>query len=305
MKRKNDPQYSYRPITTKRCVGIVKLFCILVIFVPITSGQQPEARVVELAPCSVLNLKIYQRPSNRIESPYMSRMREMGVARASIQIQGEYRKGKAKNLRSTRHVYFNKFDGPDSQISDDATLSAIKNSGLQETLDKIAIEKASKAKIALGIEKHPAPPHQLSTDVQIFSTESIGYEPLLGPYSQLPPLVAAVQAGDASEVQTLTNGSHFSQVELDQALFRAVTSDFDNSTCIHLLVRAGANVNGHTSDGVTPLMTAVSRPCSIKPLLEGGARLDARDRWGRTALQIARQQKVEISVHMLETAGTN
>jgi len=50
-------------------------------------------------------------------------------------------------------------------------------------------------------------------------------------------------------------------------------------------------------------MVAVARPCNIMPLLDGGADRNARDKYGRTAVEIARQQKANVAVQLLEQAG--
>jgi ankyrin repeat protein len=117
-------------------------------------------------------------------------------------------------------------------------------------------------------------------------------------------LESAIMIGDATETQRILQAGRFKQSELDSALFYAVYSDFDNTACIRLLLRAGANVNARAADEeTTPLMVAVARPCNLKPLLDGGADRDAREKSGRTAIEIARQQKVSVAVQLLEQAG--
>ncbi len=195
MNLQNVPEQNYRRGSTRRLGIVLRAFYLLISLSPMTSGQESDPRVPlkELEPCSILNQKIY-RESNDIERPYMSKMRALGVERASIQVQAVYRKGKAEELHVTRRIYFEKLDGPDSQISDGDVLNAIKNDGLQATLDKVALENAMTAKILGRVDPHIAPVRRLSTDVQIFSTGSIHYESLLAPFDQLSPLFAAAQA---------------------------------------------------------------------------------------------------------------
>jgi len=55
-----------------------------------------------------------------------------------------------------------------------------------------------------------------------------------------------------------------------------------------LLINSGANVNGHTTEGVTPLMAAVnSNPDAISLLLAQGADINATDQGGIGALHAA------------------
>src|SRR5207248_5706399 len=94
----------------------------------------------------------------------------------------------------------------------------------------------------------------------------------------------------------------FTKKELNRALFDAVLSRYDNGAIIKLLLDAGADVNAQTPDGTTPLMNALSTPCNILALLRRGADLHARDKWGRTALQIARERKQAAAIRVLEAA---
>jgi ankyrin repeat protein len=99
-------------------------------------------------------------------------------------------------------------------------------------------------------------------------------------------------------------GSHkFAVKDLDQALFDAVLSRYDNSAVIKILLDAGASVNARTPDGTTPLMNAAAHPCNLRPLLDNGADLSARDKWGRNALELARQAKATAAIQVLQDAG--
>ncbi len=53
------------------------------------------------------------------------------------------------------------------------------------------------------------------------------------------------------------------------------------------LVREGADPNEHDEDGNTPLHEAIKKRESITPLLELGANVNAKTKWGKTPLHIA------------------
>src|SRR5262249_26058637 len=118
------------------------------------------------------------------------------------------------------------------------------------------------------------------------------------------PLTLTVLDGDALGTQAVLGSHRFTKKELDRALFGSVLSRYDNSAVIKLLLDAGADVNDHAPDGTTPLMIAVAHPCNLQPVLEGGADLDARDKWGSIALQIARETKQPVALRLLEEAAT-
>jgi ankyrin repeat protein len=90
---------------------------------------------------------------------------------------------------------------------------------------------------------------------------------------------------------------------LTLALFEAVLSRYDNSTVINLLLDSGADVNARAPDDSTPLIVAVAHPCNLRPLLDRGADVNAHDRWGKTALQLAREQNNAAAVRLLEGAA--
>ncbi len=71
-----------------------------------------------------------------------------------------------------------------------------------------------------------------------------------------------------------------------------------------LLLASGADVNGASKIGMTPLMAAASggRVSIIEQLLQQGADPLAKDRKGKTALDIANDREHKDAVAMLEKA---
>lgn len=67
--------------------------------------------------------------------------------------------------------------------------------------------------------------------------------------------------------------------------------------CVEALIKAGANVNAPTPEGVTPLMIALDNEHNdvAKLLLDRGANPNVWDWWGRTALYIAVDRKEAAS----------
>lgn len=292
-----------RFITNMRQLAYVSLVIILS-----STGypQQRESQQLfgELPTCSILRENLDTQHGDGVDQPYMAAMRAQGLKRALIQVQAAYEKGKAEDIRVVRRLYFSQFDGPNSQISDKATLDAIAESGLQAELDKIVLGKIATAKIAGRVDPQLFPFHRVSTVAQIYASAWLPQnDPMLSPSGRTTPLLEAVVLGDSSGTQEVLRSHRFTRKELDRAMLDAALSQFDNTASIGVLLQAGANVNARAPDGTTPLMIAISRPCNLKPLLDGGADLNARDKWGRTALQRARETKTTSAIKLLEQAG--
>ncbi len=72
------------------------------------------------------------------------------------------------------------------------------------------------------------------------------------------------------------------------------------------MIAAGADVNGHTVEGVTPLMAAVnSNPDAIPLLLAQGADLNASDQAGIGALHAAAAMGKADVVRLLVESGAD
>jgi Ankyrin repeats (many copies) len=275
---------------------------------PVMSQSPPanDQLIKELPACSVLREELERGVhGNGVDQPYMAKMRAQGVRRVQFNLTAVFRNKRAEGAQVVRRLYFRQFDGPDAQITDEATIQAIAHSGLAEMLDDLAINRVAAAPRFLG-DGHPRG-NQVSSLVEFFSDAWLPEQRVwlfpTGHASTHPSsLVGAVVDGDVLDSRALLQAKNFSKKELDRALFDAVLSRYDNTTVIDLLLNAGADVNSRTPDGWTPLMSAVSHPCNLHPLLDRGADLNARDKWGKNALQVAREQKVVTSIRLLEEA---
>jgi ankyrin repeat protein len=74
-----------------------------------------------------------------------------------------------------------------------------------------------------------------------------------------------------------------------------------------MLIDRGANVNHVDRLGMTPLLWASSSdfgdPAMVELLLKAGARADAKNKDGRTALELARTYKHDYLLPLLERAA--
>lgn len=258
----------------------------------------------ELAPCSVLHAGLERGAyGSGVDQPYMVRMRERGVKRALLELHGVIHGNRVENVRVARQLYFRHFDGPDSQISDEAILQAIETSGLSGELESLARSRMLAAPFIRG-EFRLFAGNQVFSFVEFFASPWLPEENVAVFRSGKPkPLTTPVLDGDAAGTKALLKSHKFTTKDLNQALFDSAMTRYDNSDVIKLLLTAGAQVNARTADGITPLMIAVGHPCNIRPLLNGGADPNARDKWGKNALQFARETKQATAIRLLEEAG--
>jgi len=282
-----------------------------VLLLILTPGAMPQSvpavqQLIDALPtCSVLHAELERGTYGvGIDQPYMSGMRQQGAERALIEFRAVIRGGKPDDIQVERRLYFRHFDGPVSQISDQATLERIEASGLPADLDGVARSRVLAAPISRGVDMQFRPVRHVSSFVEFFANAWLPEQEVLWFRSGKPkPLTDPVVLGDVLGTKALLGSHRFDKKELDRALFDAVLSRYDNTDVIKLLLDAGAEVNARAPDGSTPLMEAVARPCNLRPLLDGGADVNARDKSGRSALQVARAWKESTAVRLLEEAG--
>jgi hypothetical protein len=116
---------------------------------------------------------------------WMDMMRESGIKRAEVSIHIEFdQNGRPRKTRVLRTVYYTEYESLDSQLQDPNSLRKIRSSGLEESLEKIALQRAENG--AWLETPRPRPkPYLGSTVVNFFDD---GWLPHLG-----RPLFAATQ----------------------------------------------------------------------------------------------------------------
>ena len=101
-------------------------------------------------------------------------------------------------------------------------------------------------------------------------------------------IFSAIFNNDTAALKKLVTNKESASVKDDRersALLYAC--GFGSYQAAKLLVDAGADVNGATGLGATPLMWSITDPAKVKLLLEHGADVNAKSSSGRTALIIA------------------
>lgn len=276
------------------------------------------ALIAKLPECSSLREQLQQgKFGDGNEKPYMRPMLDHGLQRAYFEVEGTWRHGRAESIRIVRRLYYMQLDGPDAQITDAATLKEIVNSGLEALLDQAVLARVKAARLYAGIDRWAGfgqidywrwrlSGGRISASFELFASPWVRrrFIPdwvLPGKYRE--SVAHAASVGDVIDLSRLLRAHKDSPPELNNALNFAVMSPWDNTAAIELLIRAGADVNARFDEGTTPLMHAYQSSCNIRVLLEHGARVDDRNKWGQTALDLARQRHDTVAVRLLEAAG--
>ena len=92
---------------------------------------------------------------------------------------------------------------------------------------------------------------------------------------------------------------------LGEAIRDGSPNAIDDTTVLRLLLKWGSNANGHEG-GEEPLLISAAGAGAVKTtrlLLAYGADVHLRDKWGRTALMLARENGYQKIIALLTQAG--
>ncbi len=129
--------------------------------------------------------------------------------------------------------------------------------------------------------------------------------------SRTTPMLGAFKFGDAEVIRTLLElGAPVDFADGNQITMLSRSVLNHELELAKMLIARGANVNATDKLGMTPLLWAASSDfgdaAMVELLLKSGAKADAKNRDGRTALELARTYKHDYLVRVLErAAGTH
>lgn len=230
-----------------------------------------------------------------VHESWMDDMEREGISEAKFEVKGTW--WQALGFRPshvTRTVYLRSYSSPGSQVIDEQALQKLRGSGLERKLEGVALQKARGA-IWVRIDSNPLKqPGFAEVDLCEDAWLPCGGIPyLLGRgsarfsafNSEEVPLYSAAIFPDLTSLTNLLASQHFSQADLNAALFGASECRSDNTKAISLLIQAGADVNARRGDGSTVLMEAASglRLTHLKFLLASGADPNLRNGRNETA----------------------
>jgi hypothetical protein len=230
--------------------------------------------------------------ANGIHKQWMDAMKGQGVKQVLIDVKGTwYMKIGFRPDKVVRVVYRTEYSSPGSQIVEDTRLEALQKSGLQHQLETVAIEESKQAAwmridynpVSLGGHAHVCLADDEWVPCGPWRMDRPGFS---GFEEEKYPLYSAAIFPDLAAASKLLATSHFSQTDLNIALYAATQNSSDNTKMIELLVKAGADVNARLSGGSTLLMQAASglRLTNVKLLLSLGADPNSKNPKGDTAL---------------------
>lgn len=278
------------------------------------SAERPpevEQLIASLPECSRLRRDLEKgRYSDEPEMPYMQAMRQQGVQRIYIEFKGNWHIDHAENIKIVRRIYF-KLEGPDAQITDSGVLNQIETSGLRELVDQAAVEHSKKAQLfrfrclqdPIGILKSigwDISGSKIFGSEELFASRYLPSTDFVTTDGRERDVEHAANIGDVIDLSKLLAQNKHSQKELNMALNFAVMSRWDNTAAIEMLIKAGADVNAKFGDDKTLLMLTYECSCNIPVLLAHGARVQDQDKWGRTALDLARRGHDEVRIRLLQ-----
>jgi ankyrin repeat protein len=244
-----------------------------------------------------------------VHRPYMDLMKRSGVKRTLIELRGFWKNGQPAELRVGWRLYFSKYDGPEDAITDGEKLNDIRESGLDDSLEKIAAERVMKAHhICVDCNTLVQGGEAIYSQVELYDNPWLheARTTLLLERERKPALYQAVAVGSVVLVQEVLKTQKLDREDLNFALWLAAGDNMrDVTDVIDLLLESGADLNAKAKDGTTPLMLAIRNPAHLKFLIARGANLNNRDSDGKTALDRAKSAQETDSVTILEKSGAN
>jgi ankyrin repeat protein len=121
------------------------------------------------------------------------------------------------------------------------------------------------------------------------------------------PLIWAIMSDNQAVVQTLLkNGAEVNPRYEDGTTPLMHAVQFCGIQMVNTLLAAGANVNSRKSDnGYTALMIAAERdePQFTRVLIDAGAEVNVKNKFGETALILARKERNTAAIAVLKRAG--
>jgi hypothetical protein len=257
------------------------------------SAQQPDRRTsfsiirntLRVLPACTWISKLPLDTAGGKDVPYMRKMRALGVARAAIVMRGTAHQGYVVGIVATRNIFYNVYDGPQGEITDQLQLARIAQSGLPTELQSAALATAS---------TFPDQPYRMDgpgEEVEGKQVETAvgfadepwlprGYAPFFwAEVAALPPLAAAAGREDLAEVMQLLSTFRPPVDQRNAALVIAAQDVFDNMAVMRALIAAGADLHGKGlvlgSHGLraTPLEAAKEQnaTCNVENLIQLGA----------------------------------
>jgi hypothetical protein len=239
-----------------------------------------------------------------IHYSWMDTMQRLGVRRVDVRTTFVGR-GKPKNVRISKVVYFSKYDHDCGQISDVERLALISASGLPEELGKAAIERTVKAHWLLMDGRRSR--HGVGF-VQLLDDEWVPHLDSLGPAPRtLNEFDVAVGMDDVAGAMAVLGGG-VSNEERDTGLWASL--GMDDPCMTSALLKAGSSPNLRDKFGDTLLMGAVliGALSNAKVLLAAGADVNAKAINGETALSIAKRNHLhhlQPMIELLTNAGAH
>lgn len=280
--------------------------------VPSPVAPPSLAQIIEELPtCSVFRTQLEAGQHGAgVDEEYMRAMREAGIRRILFEIDAVWGDDKPQDLHIERMAYFTGYDGSSTQITDAGRLQRITNSEMQHLVEKSALKLASSAEFAHGFE-HRGVPRSGEKGYAVGQLWDNGWLRPQTPIRLIPIVHAAKSTlnrvaflGDRVQLEEILKASIPPPNSLNTALLFAAASRYDNTQVIETLLVAGADINGHDENGTTPLMNTLATPCNTQTILAHGAKLDQRDRWGNTALGIAKSSGRTEAARLIQNAAS-